>query len=1122
MIMKKLFFFIAVLFLYINSNASNGYTVTYQQLDNNTIELSFDIADFQIDKVTKDGFTYTKILFDGSVFTNKKGYARLPYVSSSVMLSPDRNVEVSLTAGDYIDVEIDDPLLPSRGIIYRDQDPSSIPYKIDPASIKNEWYPGNVVKSTDPFIIRDIRGTSIYVYPFQYNAANGILRFYKNVKIQIKETEEQVIVNPLEKVSGNILSEMDALYKSIFINYNSQRDDLTVGDYGDIFVICTERDSEAIEPYITWKKEKGYNVEKEIVSTGSLVKDLIQGKYDENSDLLYVLLVGDWGDIKSETLGYGSPMDPQLGCVIGEDEYPDITVGRFSAQSPDDVAIQVNKTINYEKYPEPGASWYKHAVGIASNQGPGDDNELDYEHNDVIYENKLSQFTYTNYTGIYDPSANTTMVKNAVEEGTSVINYTGHGSPTSWGTSGFSNSNVAQLQNESKLPVIVSVACNNGDFHNGECFAEAWLKKEGGGAVMMLAATISQPWDPPMRGQDYFMDILTGGYDYELYPDQNGITTTEGRNTVGSFVFNGLTLMVVESDGSDDWETSKTWTLFGDPSLQMRTDTPAEIALSNDVLLTGVPFTTTVTSGGSPVSGAVVAISDGVNYYSSVTDVAGVVTIEHELEPGSCKLVVTGFNLMTTYMDATVIPPDGPYLVLDGCVINDESGNSNGEADYSEEILLNYTLKNVGIETAPQVAAYLSSSDPYVTINSSEYSYGDIPADETMDGSDFSITVSDSIPDNHMVTFSLEIHDSEGGAWTHESFIYVNAPSMDLALENIDDTNGNGNGRLDPGETADISILAVNLGHAASPDAVLNISSTSEYITINTNSISYNAIPGGESVSGAFNISVSENAVTGSLAVFDLFLDAGHYSVSKVITLSLGLIMEDWESAGFTSYFWEHNGNAYWSVADDVPYEGEYCVKSGNIADNQTSELYITVEVLSDGDFSFYKKVSSEANYDYLNFYIDGEKMGNWAGNVEWSEEVYELTAGTHSLKWEYKKDYYVSSGLDCAWIDYLIFPPIAYPVTVENVIRNNPGISLYPNPGHDEITMSTRLEENADISITVYNAMGQIVYDENNLKALAGEYQKTIGIGHLKEGMYYYHLRINDSLSSGKFLKKQ
>ncbi len=217
----------------------------------------------------------------------------------------------------------------------------------------------------------------------------------------------------------------------------------------------------AIQPYIDWKMEKGFNVEKIVVATGTNVKTTIQSAYSANNNLLYVQLVGDWADIKSDMLG-SAPMDPQLGCVVGSDQHPDICIGRFSANSAAHVTIQVDKVINYEKNPDLGASWYTAALGVASNQGPGDDGELDYTHINVIYNDKLDPFTYESFTTAYDPNGTAQMVSNAINAGVSIINYCGHGSETSWGSTGFSNSHINGLTNGNKLPIIFSVACVNG------------------------------------------------------------------------------------------------------------------------------------------------------------------------------------------------------------------------------------------------------------------------------------------------------------------------------------------------------------------------------------------------------------------------------------------------------------------------------------------------------------------------------------------------------------------------------------------------------------------------------------------------------------------------------------
>ena len=98
---------------------------------------------------------------------------------------------------------------------------------------------------------------------------------------------------------------------------------------------------------------------------------------------------------------------------------------------------------------------------------------------------------------------------------------------------------------------------------------------------------------------------------------------------------------------------------------------------------------------------------------------------------------------------------------------------------------------------------------------------------------------------------------------------------------------------------------------------------------------------------------------------------------------------------------------------------------SANISDNQMSTMEIDVDVTTDGEISFMKKVSSESNYDFLKFYIDGQLQGEWSGEVSWSAETFLVNAGQHTFSWIYSKDASVSDGSDKAWIDYILFPPM-------------------------------------------------------------------------------------------------
>jgi len=885
--MKKLLLSIFLLVGFISLQAKDGFEVKYDKLSATTSQIQFNLGNFDLRPVNLSNTDFTKIVFGGSVKTKDQGFAELPFIHASVQLDALQNVSLEVTGSEFTDYDLDFPLVPSRGVIYRNQDPSQIPYTIAPQSIVNQFYPGDLTTISEPFIVKDVRGTTVHVYPFQYNAATQSLRVYSSVTVKLTQNNTSPI-NPLMVTTPKVYREMEGLYKSVFVNYQSPATDLTMGEAGDILVITTARDESAIQPYIDWKKAKGFNVSKQVVATGTNVKSLIQAQYAANNDILYVQLVGDWADIKCD-LGGGAnaPMDPMLGCVVGTDNFPDIAIGRFSAASATDVTTQVNKVINYEKSPTAGAAWYSKAIGVASNQGPGDDNELDYEQINVIYNSKLDPFTYDGFSTAYDPSGTAAQVKSYVETGASIINYCGHGSHTSWGSTGFSNTNVNTLVNGDKLPIIFSVACVNGEFHtSGDCFAEAWLKKVNGGAVMTLMATINQSWDPPMRGQDYFNDMLVGGYNYTTGAG-NGINTTEGRTIIGSMVVNGLVLMYTESSASDDLQTIQTWTTFGDPSMQVRTIAPADVTMSSNIMLVGTPFTTTISANGVPFEGAMVCLSQNDLYAMAYSDASGNVTIENNFLPGDVQIVVTGQNTETIFETIQCIPPSGPYVVFDNVAVND----ANGMLDYGEAANLNLGIKNVGVANATNVVVTISSTDEYITITDATENFGILMPNEVKTLTDaFAVEVAGNVPDGHGIMFTVVAVGEQ--TWESSFSLVAHAGALQFGSFQISDPTGNNNGFLDPGETVTMTVNVANNGSADVTNVMGLLTSTDPYVSVlTTEAQSYGNLTPGQSGAASFSVTATANTPFGYTAQLTINL-----------TGDLGVTQQDVIEISFADY----------------------------------------------------------------------------------------------------------------------------------------------------------------------------------------------------------------------------
>ncbi|MCX7914504.1 MAG: hypothetical protein N2511_07970, partial [Thermodesulfovibrionales bacterium] len=103
-----------------------------------------------------------------------------------------------------------------------------------------------------------------------------------------------------------------------------------------------------------------------------------------------------------------------------------------------------------------------------------------------------------------------------------------------------------------------------------------------------------------------------------------------------------------------------------------------------------------------------------------------------------------------------------------------------------------------------------------------------------------------------------------------------------------------------------------------------------------------------------------------------------------------------------------------------VSYYGGDSAQSGAITHNQTT--WVETSVTGPGILRFYWKVSSEANFDFLQFSINGFEQTKISGTTNWHEKIYSIPEGSHTLRWEYTKDGSYSSGSDAGWLDKVEF----------------------------------------------------------------------------------------------------
>lgn len=636
------------------------------QHNGDAIQLQYTLGMFTMIPVTIQNKEYIHISLGDEPHSLIAGAPDLPSIHRSIIIPDAAIMNVRVTAATYQEFT-DIAIVPSKGNLLRTVNPADVPYEFGEIYTQNTWYPAMIAELQDPYYLRDFHGQVVTIHPFHYNPVTSTLRYYTDITVEVYPAEQSSLTNTAEQTLQTVDSDFLQIYKNHFLNFD-QGKYTPVSEQGNMLVITYDSFYYDMVPFVQWKNMKGIPTEMVNVSTignANAIKTYIANYYNTNG-LTFVLLVGDAAQVPTYYQGGYTASDPSYGFVVGTDHYVDLFVGRFSAENNVQVQTQVSRTITYERDPQVGADWYKKGVGIGSAQGPGDDNEMDYQHIRNI-RTLLLAFTYSYVDELYDGSQGgddapgnptSTMVGTAVSAGRSIINYCGHGSPTSWGTSGFSNSNVNTLTNDNMLPFIVSVACNNGEFDSYTCFAEAWMRAthngQPTGAIGAYMSTISQSWNPPMEAQDEFNNILVG-----MYADNI-------KTTYGALCYHGAMSMMDEY-GTSGVTEADAWTVFGDPSVQVRTDTPTSMNVDHDPLVQIGATTYELDIPG--VENALCAISaDGVLYGYGYSDASGHAVVNF-FEPiefiPEAQLVVTAFNkipYMATLQVGSSYPPAIPTL----------------------------------------------------------------------------------------------------------------------------------------------------------------------------------------------------------------------------------------------------------------------------------------------------------------------------------------------------------------------------------------------------------------------------------------------------------------------------
>ncbi|MEM3341811.1 MAG: Ser-Thr-rich GPI-anchored membrane family protein, partial [Thermoplasmata archaeon] len=135
------------------------------------------------------------------------------------------------------------------------------------------------------------------------------------------------------------------------------------------------------------------------------------------------------------------------------------------------------------------------------------------------------------------------------------------------------------------------------------------------------------------------------------------------------------------------------------------------------------------------------------------------------------------------------------------------------------------------------------------------------------------------------------------------------------------------------------------------------------------------------------------------------------------------------DAAEAPSLFFSSFGQALWVPVNHHSWDGIDCIQSGDVSDSAFSLLQASVD--GPGNLSFYWRVSSEANFDYLSLELDGVPQARISGETSWQQYFLDIPSGSHTVSWKYTKDESFSRGEDAGWVDNIRYLPAPKGISV-------------------------------------------------------------------------------------------
>ena len=543
----------------------------------NKLTAVFSYGSIESIEVPTERGTFSEIAIEGTYISGEIGTPELPASHQLLAVPFGATPRVTVTNYSYTDYDLAaygiNTIVPRQPSVRKDQNPEEVEFVYNAAAYQTRSL-ASVPEATIEVqgTMRGIRVGSLVINPVSYNPASNTLRVFNDIEVEVNfdgadraETERMLL--------STYSPYFDIVYKQMF-NYRQIMD--VYDDHPDLMaypvhmiVITPENYISALQPWINWKIQKGFDVN--VVTTAqaggnynaiqSYVQNLYNTGVNQGATPTFLVLVGDTGQIPGKTSGNATQKVTDLYYgSIDNDYFPDMFYSRMSAENTNQVTAIVNKILQYEQYTMPDPSYLNNVTLIAG----WDSYWTNYVGKPTIqYAMQYYYNTAHGFTNVYNwlgqPYTNCYA---SLSSGTGFVNYTAHGSETAWSDPQLSSSQVNALTNSNKYFLAMGNCCLTGNFgYSQPCFGEAMLRGENKAAYSYIGSCPVTYWY-----EDYYFGVgatttfgqmpninntATGVYD--------GIWMDDTYNTVSSIVFLGNLAVCYAHAGNYQTSSSPTY-----------------------------------------------------------------------------------------------------------------------------------------------------------------------------------------------------------------------------------------------------------------------------------------------------------------------------------------------------------------------------------------------------------------------------------------------------------------------------------------------------------------------------------------------------------------------------------